>query len=351
MHARLPRTAARRSGLPAASFLAAWLSIAALAATACGDLKIANDGDEGTTAEGGTTGDEGGSSTADGGGGTSSDGSTTQEGGGPVIGDPRFPLWPTPADAPADTSYVVTNGPDGATVKDKVTGLEWQDAAGGSTYDFAGAGAYCDALVYNGASDWRMPTRIEAISIMSIKPGMGESAVTGPAFTPVTGFCTWTASRVGKSTMHAFSVGPASVSAFEMLTSKCAARCVRGGSALGAPITKQYLLDATTVTDPVTGLVWERNPPDVTSTLEAATTRCQALSGGTPPRAMRLPTFKELAGIVDETRADPASNPVFGDFAVRAFSSNPRWTVHFDLGAGANGPPGFEYYSRCVAGP
>lgn len=331
--------------------LAMLFGTAALGAAACGDLKIANDTDDGTAADGGpTSGDGSSSSSPDGG--TSNDGDgSTKEGGGPVSGDPRFPLWPTPADAPTDDAYVVSNGADGATVKDKVTGLEWQDAAGGSTYDFAGAGAHCEALVYNGASDWRMPTRIEAISIMSIKPGMGESAPTGPAFTPVTGLCTWTASRVGKSSMYAFSIGPASVSAYEMLTSKCAARCVRGGSPLGAPITKQYVLDATTVTDPVTGLVWERNPPDAEGTLEAASTRCQALTGGTPPRKMRLPTFKELAGIVDETRAEPASNPVFGDFAVRVFSSNPRWTVHFDLGSGTSGPPGFEYYSRCVAGP
>lgn len=80
-------------------------------------------------------------------------------------------------------------------------------------------------------------------------------------------------------------------------------------------------------------------------------TRCQALSTGIPPHSMRLATFKELAGIVDETRAEPASNPVFGDFAARVFTSNPRWTVHFDLSSGTSGPPGFEYYSRCVAGP
>lgn len=62
-----------------------------------------------------------------------------------MSGDPRFPLWPTPA----DDAYIVKNGADGAAVLDKVTGLEWQDAAGGTTYDFAGAGAYCEALVYD----------------------------------------------------------------------------------------------------------------------------------------------------------------------------------------------------------
>lgn len=336
------------------SLLAGGLVAVALAGSACGDLKEASPGGDLSNADGGAS--EGGIGAPDGGGGA--DGSTAGDAGGgakdggPVIGDPRFPLWPIPADAPANAAYVVTNGADGATVKDTITGLEWQDAADGSaTYDFAGAGTHCDALVYNGASDWRMPTRIEAVSIMSIKPGLGESTPTGPAFTPTSASCTWTASPVGKSTTSAFSIDAANVSPYRNLTEKCAARCVRAGSPLGAPIPKQYVLDATTVRDPVTGLVWERNSPLTTSTLDVADARCKALALGTPPRTMRLPTFKELAGIVDETRTAPASSAVFGTLNDRFFSSDMRWTVNFDLGAGVNGPPGFEYASRCVAGP
>ena len=66
---------------------------------------------------------------------------------------------------------------------------------------------------------------------------------------------------------------------------------------------------------------------------------------------MRLPTFKELASLVDETRSAPASALVLGLWRERAFSSNPRWTVNFDNGAGVNGPSGFEYAARCVYGP
>ncbi|MEA2748356.1 MAG: hypothetical protein QOI41_2499 [Myxococcales bacterium] len=323
-------------------------------AIACGDLKSAGTPGDPSAADGGDGGTSGGpggdpADAATGQGDSASDGASSS--GGPVSGDPRWALWPIPADAPASDIYVVTNGANGATVKDTITGLEWQDTTSGQTYDFDGAGAYCDALVYNGASDWRMPTRIEAVSIMSIKPVLGESATAGPAFTPITASCTWTASRVPGSTSQAFSVAGVGVDPFQNTTANCAARCVRGGSPLGAPVAKQYLLDATTVSDPVTGLVWERNPPLTTGAIGPADSRCKALSIGTPPRSMRLPTFKELASIVDETRTSPASAPQLGLLNERVFSSNPRWTVNFDNGAGVNGPEGFDNASRCVSGP
>jgi hypothetical protein len=349
---RMSPPSSLRSLASLAALAGVLLSLAGLE-TACGDLKSAagpsdpsatDGGGEGGTGPGGDPAD-GATTSGEGG----SDGGSSD--GGPVIGDPRFALWRIPADAPTSDVYVITNGANGATVKDTITGLEWQDTTSGQTYDFDGAAAYCGALVYDGASDWRMPTRIEAISIMNISPVLGESATTGPAFTPITASCTWTASRTPGSTLQAFSVAGVSVDPLENTSANCAARCVRAGSPLGAPVAKQYQLDATTVSDPVTGLVWERNPPLTTGTMAAADTRCKALSIGTPPRTMRLPTFKELASIVDETRTSPASAPSLGLLNERVFSSNLRWTVNFDNGAGVNGPSGFDNASRCVSGP
>lgn len=320
---------------------------------ACGDLKSAGapTGPSATDGDGGEGGAGPGGDTDGGPGGAESGSDGGSSDGGPVIGDPRFALWRIPADAPTSDIYVITNGANGATVKDTTTGLVWQDTTSGQKYDFDGAAAYCNALVYDGASDWRMPTRIEAISIMSVTPVLGESATSGPAFTPITASCTWTASRTPGSTLQAFSISSAAVDPLENTSANCAARCVRGGSPLGAPVAKQYILDATTVSDPVTSLVWERNPPLTTGPLAAAGARCKALSIGTPPRTMRLPSFKELASIVDETRTSPASAPSLGLLRERVFSSNERWKVNFDNGAGVNESPGLDNASRCVSGP
>lgn len=344
------------ASLASLTALAAVLVSLAGLESACGDLKSAGGPSDPSASDGSGSGGEGGTGRGgDPGDGGTNNGESGSDGGssdgGPVIGDPRFALWRIPADAPTSDIYVITNGANGATVKDTITGLVWQDTTSGQTYDFDSAAAYCDALSYDGASDWRMPTRIEAISIMNITPVLGESATTGPAFTPITASCTWTASRVPGSTLQAFSVAGVAVDPLENTSAHCAARCVRGGSPLGDPVAKQYILDATTVSDPVTALVWERNPPLTTGTMAAADTRCKALSIGTPPRTMRLPTFKELASIVDETRTSPASAPSLGLLNERVFSSNLRWTVNFANGAGVNGPSGFDNASRCVSGP
>jgi hypothetical protein len=265
-------------------------------------------------------------------------------------GDPRWPSWPLPADAPDNASYTLSNGPDGAIVNDNVTGLGWQDTVPTTARNFDDANAYCDALVYDGQSDWRLPTRIEAISIMSFKPTFDGSAVAGPAFSSVSGAgCFWTASRDPQSTTYAFALNIATVSTMQT-SSTCVARCVRGGPALGAPIAKQYVVTVDTVTDPTTGLLWEKTPPETEAPFATADARCKALVLG--GHTMRLPGVKELSSIVDETKHDPASSGVFGSYSVRMFTSNPEWIVEFTGGSTFQGPTqGFMYWSRCVAGP
>jgi len=316
---------------------------------ACSSLKDATpaavaDGD--AAAEGGSNGNGPNPTGGDGGMPTGND---AQAGGGKGNGDPRWPSWPLPSDAPANASYMISNGADGAIVVDTVTGLGWQDSVPTTMRTFDDATAYCDGLVYDGQSDWRLPTRIEAISIMSFQPTFDGSSVTTGAFSDVPGAaCFWTASRDPQTATYAFALDVATVSTMAK-SSTCAVRCVRGGAALGAPIAKQYTITTDTVTDPTTGLVWEKTPPDTEGPFAAADARCKALvlDGHT----MRLPGVKELSSIVDETKNGPASAAVFGDFSVRMFTSNVHWTVEFTDGSTTQGPDGFSYWSRCVAGP
>jgi hypothetical protein len=324
--------------------------LAAAGLVACASLKEADGAGASTDAAPGASGGDADPDAGPGPGpgpGPGGEGGASEAGAG--NGDPRWPQWPTPADAPDNASYTLTNGADGAIVTDKVTGLSWQDTVPTTARDFDGANAYCDALVYDGLSDWRLPTRIESISIMSFKPGFDETAVAGPAFSSVAGApCFWTSSRRAQSTTSAFDVTIAAVST-NQTSSTCVARCVRGGAALGAPIAKQFTLTADTVTDPTTGLVWEKTPPETEGTYANADARCKALVLG--GRAMRLPSVKELASIVDETKSNPSSSGVFGDYSVRMYTSIPRWTVEFGDGSAVQGPTGFSYWSRCVSGP
>ena len=72
----------------------------------------------------------------------------------------QWAQWPVPPDAP--TQY--TNDLD--TALDQVTGLTWQRYPADHEYLWEDAVAYCSGLSLAGNEDWRMPTRIELLSIV-----------------------------------------------------------------------------------------------------------------------------------------------------------------------------------------
>ena len=65
------------------------------------------------------------------------------------------------------------------TATDTVTGLQWQVADGGEM-TFAQAQQYCDSLSLAGFTDWRLPTALEAFSILNhqqTNPEIGRAHV------------------------------------------------------------------------------------------------------------------------------------------------------------------------------
>ena len=93
--------------------------------------------------------------------------------------------WPMPngpadvtAGAPNPESY--TDNGDG-TVTDNVTGLMWQQAepAIGNIETWDNAVAHCQSLTLAGHSDWRLPSRIELVSIVDLgqsEPSYGSNS-------------------------------------------------------------------------------------------------------------------------------------------------------------------------------
>ena len=87
--------------------------------------------------------------------------------------DPTWAEWPMPngpvdvaAGAPNPEAYT-DNGDQ--TITDNVTGLMWQTGwLAGTTYTWAQALAYCPTLTLAGHSDWRLPSRIELVSIVDV---------------------------------------------------------------------------------------------------------------------------------------------------------------------------------------
>ena len=221
----------------------------------------------------------------------------------------QAPLYlPVPADAPVGLQVA------GDTVSDPLTGLSWQRMPSAMTFTAASAGnpqaeveqarTYCAALRLDGASDWRLPTRLELLSIVDhtrAKPAIDEAVFPS---TPPKPF--WTATRQPfPNQQYAIDFGDGNITYDGDIGSPVYARCVRSTRQVAPPATV-FSGDPDTVIDARTGLRWQRTPPPTLyPKAEGAIAYCQGLQlGGTP--GFRLPTVKELNTLIDESSVGPA---------------------------------------------
>lgn len=85
-------------------------------------------------------------------------------------GDPSSPWigWrmPNPASAGLPNPSGYSMDAANAVVYDKVTGLFWQQNVDAGMYTWDEARGYCTNLDYGGYTDWRLPWRIELVSLI-----------------------------------------------------------------------------------------------------------------------------------------------------------------------------------------
>ncbi len=116
--------------------------------------------------------------------------------------------------------------------------------------------------------------------------------------------------------------------------------------------------EATMVRDTHTGLMWEDTPhvKEVKITQPRAKAYCRELKLGGFEN-WRLPTIKELLGIVDYTRVSPATFKVFSYIEDESFywTSTPvadaddeYWGVNFKRGESSRASEYYDRYVRCV---
>lgn len=220
------------------------------------------------------------------------------------------------------TSYVVEQD----VVRDQISGLVWERATTPTKRTWTEAVVYCETLVLAGRDDYRLPTRVELVSILD--PTRTPSTAT--AFGTWSDYY-WTASRPAFLDDYAYSIyfGLGEVVTASVATPGAYARCVAGGTRLGG-----FETTSVTVRDIATGLVWERTP-HAPATHEAAVDACAAstLDG----RVWRLPTAGEAMTIVDEARDPALDEEVFGaqsdawTATLRDFGDIVAWIVRFDV--------------------
>jgi hypothetical protein len=242
---------------------------------------------------------------------------------------PSWAEWPMPApatltgvpddpvrDLPNPASYDTTD-PD--VVVDNVTHLVWQRDVSTEARTYNQAVSYCASLDFAGRTDWRLPSRIELISLIDWdQQRLGDM---DPAFPEPPFEGEWTCTPGPGNPLVAwmvdFTVGSPDIREKRMTL---LARCVSGSRASTPPPARYQIGLDGTVTDIKTLLTWQASPSRTDLTFGQGFEYCQGLGPG-----WRLPTVLEIETLVDETLAEAAVDPsTFPDWPNGIF-----WTSSF----------------------
>jgi hypothetical protein len=254
---------------------------------------------------------------------------------------------------------------DDITVRDTITGLTWQrdvlgkpsgcsGSNGGCTWNEAKA--YCASLTLGGVSGWRLPGRMELLTIADHT----RAPALDPRAFPITpdDINFWTSSPLvgtpGWVWDVSFVLGTPSIEDGAVYNK---VRCVHGARCV--PKTRFAVLDGGLVQDKLTGLVWQQQISQIDLTWADALSYCPTLGPG-----FRLATVKELASLMDLGVASPGPTvdttafPNIPTIAGAAFwastpyviSPGAAWMVFFGNAASAIEDTSFRFRAWCVSG-
>jgi hypothetical protein len=245
-------------------------------------------------------------------------------------------------------------------VVDRVTGLQWQRSLPDKFFTWQDAERHCDGLALAGHDDWRLPSRIELVSLLDttrIQPSIDMAAFPS---TPIDWF--WTASLAADNPSAAWYVyfyfGYPKT---DDRTNTFSVRCVRSSqpspaAAAGSVPPAHYDIRAKQVLDLATGLRWQRAPAAKALPFEGARAYCAQLHLGAK-KIWRVPTLVELLTLIDENAAAPMiDQTAFPDTPGEPFWSSSTfangrelaWYVRFDQGSGLYGRLIEPFRVRCV---
>lgn len=225
--------------------------------------------------------------------------------------------WPVPR---------FTDKGDG-TVLDSLTGLVWQKQPSSAKRTWANALGYCRDLSLGGSKDWRLPNVGELSSLCDKSASLVADRLNGSGFGGILAQDYWTSTTYAPNTGHAWNVGMDDGEVYHAHKGASAAVwAVRGdGNTAQTGQEKSYASgdDGSlkkgiawpsprftdngdgTVTDGLTGLLWEQKPSTKTLAWEDAVSYCARLSVG-GRGDWRLPNFTELQSLMNAGVLAPA---------------------------------------------
>lgn len=194
---------------------------------------------------------------------------------------------------PNPASYELSSS--GNRVTDQVTRLVWQRHVDPRSFTWEAAKQYCSCLVLDGTDGWRLPSRIELVSLVDWT--LTSPSIDAQAFPDTSNENFWAASPVninpGLAYLSFFLNGHTT---YSDVTYEYRARCVQAG--IGAS-GEHYTIEEGTVYDTWTQLTWQQPFPSERYTWEDATNYCASLA--LPGTGWRLPSINELQTLVDDS--------------------------------------------------
>lgn len=225
-----------------------------------------------------------------------------------------WPNWPMPN--PPGTSLPNPQSYDtsvAGVVRDQVTGLVWEQDILSDAATWSAAKTRCDGLVLAGYDDWRLPSRIEAVSIQDFTrtgPAMNPVFHMPASYSPNSFVQQWTSTRsatdpslVWASDLYSETVMSGTSTAEDPPGATLEfVRCVRSGPLVDAAPPSRYVVKNGTVHDELTKLTWQQAPSGVPVMASGSAQVCTSLS--LDGSGWRLPSLNELETLVDETVPD-----------------------------------------------
>jgi hypothetical protein len=209
--------------------------------------------------------------------------------------------------------FLTKNG--NGTITDTITGLMWQQIDGGEM-SIENAILYCNNLDLGGHTDWRLPNAHEAFSILNLQ--YANPALDATVFSSSLAEYWWTSDRQANDSNKVWATntggGIGNHPKTETISAGGPKRFhVRAVRDIATPtVIPNHFTDNGngTITDNITGLIWQKAPYTDTLSWEQALTYADTLAlSGTSD--WRLPNIKELQSIFDVTLINPALNTNF----------------------------------------
>lgn len=254
--------------------------------------------------------------------------------------------WPMPTQPAAGLAHPASLVVSGDTVLDQVTGLEWQREAGNVGFALNDAKSHCEGLSLGGKDDWRLPSRIELLSVLDhTRP----QPCLYPEFVNGIESSSWTSTQDTSNPDAYYTLIHGNSGTYQSIflgegffaagINPRGVRCVRGGPAVPPP-GPHYSVANGVVKDNYTRLEWQQQNSTLNMTSGSAATYCQGLTlaGG----GWRLPDLHELATLVRERVRSPALDVsafpyglTYGNWSSTAvqWATGYTWAVNFSDGS------------------